>query len=209
MTPVRVVLHATDPLNHAGLWRLLEHRSEVAIVDGAGTDGDGAQVCVVAVERFAADTAVGLRTVASATGVPMVLVAGELAHGDLLAAVACRVVAVVPRRHATAEQLVTAVRAVHAGHGVLSADLVGELIRHVERIQQEAWPAYRMQECGLTPREIDVLRLLADGLDTAAIAAKLCYAERTVKNVMYGVIRRLKLKNRSHAVAYAVRAGII
>jgi len=49
----------------------------------------------------------------------------------------------------------------------------------------------------------------ADGFDTNEIAGKLCYSERTVKNVIYGVTHRLKLRNRSHAVAYALRAGMI
>ncbi len=62
---------------------------------------------------------------------------------------------------------------------------------------------------GLSQREADILRLIADGLDTAEIATTLSYSERTVKNVIYGVTHRLKLRNRSHAVAYALRAGMI
>ncbi len=54
-----------------------------------------------------------------------------------------------------------------------------------------------------------MLRLMADGMDTAEIAQKLCYSERTVKNVIYGVTSRLNLRNRPHAVAYAMRAGAI
>jgi len=62
---------------------------------------------------------------------------------------------------------------------------------------------------GLTPRETEVLRLVADGHDTSEIAAKLSYSERTVKNVLHDLNTRLQLKNRSHAVAYAVREGLI
>jgi DNA-binding NarL/FixJ family response regulator len=62
---------------------------------------------------------------------------------------------------------------------------------------------------GLAPREVEVLRLLADGLDTAEIARRLCYSERTVKNVVHDVTTRLQLRNRSHAVAYALREGLI
>ena len=61
----------------------------------------------------------------------------------------------------------------------------------------------------LAQREVDVLRLVADGYDTAQIAHRLCYSERTVKNVLHGVTTRLQLRNRSHAVAYAVREGLI
>ncbi|SDZ07167.1 regulatory protein, luxR family [Saccharopolyspora shandongensis] len=61
----------------------------------------------------------------------------------------------------------------------------------------------------LTEREVDVLRLMADGWCTAEIAGGLGYSERTVKNALSSVTSRLKLRNRAHAVAYALRAGII
>jgi DNA-binding NarL/FixJ family response regulator len=54
-----------------------------------------------------------------------------------------------------------------------------------------------------------VLRLVADGLDTTEIARRMAYSERTVKNVIHDVTTRLNLRNRSHAVAYAVREGLI
>lgn len=62
---------------------------------------------------------------------------------------------------------------------------------------------------GLAPREIDVIRLIAEGLDTAEVAGKLSYSERTVKNVLHGMTTRLHLRNRAHAVAYALREGHI
>ena len=62
---------------------------------------------------------------------------------------------------------------------------------------------------GLAPREIDVLRLVAEGMDTGEIASKLSYSERTVKNVVHGLTTRLQLRNRAHAVAYAFREGYI
>ena len=54
-----------------------------------------------------------------------------------------------------------------------------------------------------------MLRLVAEGFGTEEIAAKLCYSERTVKNVLYGLMTRCGLNNRAHAVAYALRAGAI
>jgi len=54
-----------------------------------------------------------------------------------------------------------------------------------------------------------VLRLVSDGHDTSEIATTLCYSERTVKNVLHDVTTRLNLRNRSHAVAYAMREGLI
>ncbi|MFC9624436.1 response regulator transcription factor [Streptomyces sp. NPDC056930] len=62
---------------------------------------------------------------------------------------------------------------------------------------------------GLAPREIDVLRLIAEGHDTPVIAEKLAYSERTIKYVLHELMTRLQLHNRSHAVAYAMRQGLI
>jgi len=54
-----------------------------------------------------------------------------------------------------------------------------------------------------------VLRLVADGLETSEIASRLSYSERTIKKVLHEVMTRLQLRNRSHAVAYALRNGLI
>jgi len=62
---------------------------------------------------------------------------------------------------------------------------------------------------GFTDRELEVLRLLADGLDTGEVAAKLNYSQRTVKNIIYAVMTRFGLRNRTHAVAYAIRTGAL
>jgi DNA-binding CsgD family transcriptional regulator len=62
---------------------------------------------------------------------------------------------------------------------------------------------------GLSAREADVLRLAADGLDTGEIAVKLSYSKRTVVNIMHDVTSRFQLSNRTHAVAYAIREGLI
>jgi len=61
----------------------------------------------------------------------------------------------------------------------------------------------------LTPREQQVLRLIADGHPTREVAERLCYSERTVKNVLHDVVTKLGARSRSQAVAHAVRDGLI
>ncbi len=62
---------------------------------------------------------------------------------------------------------------------------------------------------GWSAREIEVLRLLAHGLSTREVARRLAYSERTIKNVVYDLTTRHGLRNRTHAVAVAVRAGVV
>jgi DNA-binding NarL/FixJ family response regulator len=56
---------------------------------------------------------------------------------------------------------------------------------------------------------VEVLRLLAEGCDTAEIARRLAYSEPTIKNVIQRLFEHLRARNRPHAVAVALRAGII
>ena len=61
----------------------------------------------------------------------------------------------------------------------------------------------------LTTREQQVLSLIAEGHPTREVAARLCYSERTVKNVLHDVVTKLGARSRSQAVAHAVRDGLI
>jgi DNA-binding NarL/FixJ family response regulator len=67
----------------------------------------------------------------------------------------------------------------------------------------------RRQSARLTDREQQVLALIADGHPTREVAERLCYSERTVKNVLHDVVTKLNARSRSQAVAFAVREGLI
>jgi DNA-binding NarL/FixJ family response regulator len=88
-------------------------------------------------------------------------------------------------------------------------DLLGRLLDQVGTLQRGVLGPRGLTFNGLATREIEVLRLVADGCDTSEIADRLAYSERTVKNVLHDVTTRLQLRNRSHAVAYALRQGLI
>jgi DNA-binding NarL/FixJ family response regulator len=62
---------------------------------------------------------------------------------------------------------------------------------------------------GLTLREIEVLQMLADGMSTMMIAKRLSYAERTIKNIVQEILFRTGTRNRTQAVAYAIRTGAL
>jgi DNA-binding NarL/FixJ family response regulator len=207
MERLRVVVRATDPIAHAGVTSYLRLRPEICVVP---TNHLGeADVLVVVADAVTAEIIAMLRQVAAESAIRTVLVTNQLAQTDLLTAVECRVVAVLARPAATGDRLVNAVLGAAEGCGVLPPDLLGALLNQVERLQREVLAAHGLNASGLAPREVDVLRLIAEGRDTAEIAKIMCYSERTVKNVIYALMNRLNLKNRPHAVAYAMRAGII
>lgn len=207
MEQVGVALHAPDPLTRAGLASYLRPHPEITVLPDA--DRDRAGVLVVAVDRLTTDVIAMLRQLASEVGAPVALITTDFDEQELLTAIECRVVAILPRPMVTAERLARSILAAAFGGGVMPPHLVGELLRHIEQLRREAVTSSGATGSVLTPREVDVLRLMANGLDTNEIADELCYSERTIKNVIYGVTQRLKLRNRSHAVAYALRSGMI
>jgi DNA-binding NarL/FixJ family response regulator len=95
------------------------------------------------------------------------------------------------------------------GEAVLPGDLVGRLLDHVGQLQRSLLDPNGPGLSTLTAREADMLRLVSEGFDTAEIATKMSYSERTVKNVLHEVTTRLQLRNRAHAVGFAMRQGLI
>ncbi len=142
-------------------------------------------------------------------GVPVVLVAADLDSHDLTAAIDAGVVGLLRRGGATPETVLTAVRGAAAGEGYLPPDLLGPLLKQVRQVSTQVLAPRGLTFSGLTERELTVLRLVSEGFDTREIGIRLCYSERTVKNVLQDVTRRFGLRNRSHAVAYAFRHGLL
>jgi DNA-binding NarL/FixJ family response regulator len=142
-------------------------------------------------------------------GVPVVLVVAELDSHDITAAIDAGVVGLLRRAGATPDTVVAAVRGAAAGDGYLPPDLLGPLLRQVRQVSTQVLAPRGLTFSGLSERELTVLRLVSEGLDTREIGRQLCYSERTVKNVLQDVTRRFGLRNRSHAVAYAFRHGLL
>jgi DNA-binding NarL/FixJ family response regulator len=113
------------------------------------------------------------------------------------------------RRNSEPAILERALRGAADGDGTLPPDLLGRLLTQVGRLQQQVLSPRGLTLGGLTEREVAVLRLIADGLDTAEVGRRLYFSERTVKNVIHDVTTRFDLRNRSQAVAYAIRQGLI
>ncbi|MFE9768366.1 response regulator transcription factor [Streptomyces sp. NPDC005808] len=204
---IPVAVHASDPISREGARSQLRQHQQIDLREETDT-GPGIVALVVG-ESLDETTLARLRRLVRSEGAKAVLVMGVLRESELLDVIECGVGAIVWRHEATSHRLLQAVQAAARGDGDLPADLLGRLISQVGSLHRTAAGQPGAPSSGLAPREIDVLRLVAEGLDTGEIASKLSYSERTVKNVMHGLTTRLYLRNRAHAVAYALREGYI
>lgn len=204
---IPVVVHAPDPISREGAISQLRQHPVLDLVDEADAGGSG--VAVLLAESLDPAVLALLRRLIRSNGLHAVLVVSLIREAELLDVIECGVGTIVWRHEATGQRLLRAVLAAHRGEGDLPSDLIGRLVSQVGTLRSSAAGASGVQPSGLTPREIDVLRLVAEGMGTGEIAGKLSYSERTVKNIMQGVTTRLALRNRAHAVAYALREGYI
>ncbi|HWD82775.1 MAG TPA: response regulator transcription factor [Kribbella sp.] len=195
---IPVWVKAPDPLSQFGLVYTLGHRPEVRLID----EPEAAAVGLVAVDALDAGAVQVLRAATQRGCRRIVLIGSSIDDDALLTAVQLGVSGVLRRTEATGDRIVHLVRAAAAGDGNLPTELMGRLLGQPSSVR-------RLPAAGLTDRETQVLRLVADGKDTQEIARELSYSERTVKNVLHDVTSRLQLRNRSHAVAYALRQGLI
>jgi DNA-binding NarL/FixJ family response regulator len=208
METVNVAVLATDPVTREGaIARLSAYREEISLSPGQPPNVLVVLTAEVTEQILAHVERIG-RSVPDGP-VRVVLVADEFREQLVLRAVTAGLVSVLHRPRSSFDQIVKAVLAAHTGRAQLPGSLVRTLIDHVRSIQQHVLAPRDLTASGLAGREVEVLRLLSDGLDSAEVAAKLNYSERTVKNIVHGIVTRHKLRNRTHAVAYAFRAGVL
>lgn len=206
---IRVLVYATDPILRHGVRTTLRARPELILVDDEQDISAEGSVVLLVADRLDPTTSEQLHALQARGFTRIVLVAGELDDRDVLTAVENGVCAAARRSDTTADVLVRLVTAAAAGEGALPPDLLGRLLSRVSRLQRQVLEPQGLRLAGISTRETDVLRLVAAGLSTREIAEKLCYSQRTVKSILHDVINRFQLRNRSHAVAYALREGLI
>lgn len=139
----------------------------------------------------------------------VVLVAGPLRERHLSRIFGAGVVSILPRRDISARLVIRALVATRSGGAVLPEKLTRWLVDETRAFQSDLLAKQGLTSGGLTAREVEVLRLIAQGEDTAHIATQLSYSERTIKKIMQDLLSRLELRNRAHAVSYALRVGAI
>jgi DNA-binding NarL/FixJ family response regulator len=108
----------------------------------------------------------------------------------------------------TADRLFDAVRVVAAGEALLAPTITRRLIAEFARLRPQASP-HSATLGALTPRETQVLRLIAEGLSNTEIAGRLVVGEETVKTHVGRVLSKLGLRDRTQAVVLAYESGLV
>jgi DNA-binding NarL/FixJ family response regulator len=107
------------------------------------------------------------------------------------------------------EEVADAIRSVWAGQSRISPSMASKLLTEFAAISKEADERPQMPAPKLTDREMEVLRLVAQGLNNRDIAKQLFISENTVKNHIRNILEKLHLHSRMEAVVYAVREKMI
>jgi DNA-binding NarL/FixJ family response regulator len=214
---IRVVVADDQDIVRAGFSALLDTQPDITVVGSAGDGAEAVRVCrehapdvvLMDVRMPVVDGIEATRRLAAGgDGGPRVLVLTTFdldeyvydalrsgASGFLLKDVA-------------AERLFDAVRVVAAGDALLAPAVTRRLIGEFARLRPPpATPPERLR--GLTPRETEVLRLVAEGLSNGEIAERLVVSEETVKTHVSRVLMKLDLRDRTQAVVTAYESGLV
>ncbi|MDQ0376132.1 helix-turn-helix transcriptional regulator [Amycolatopsis thermophila] len=200
---VRVAVLADDVFLRAGLLSEIQGKPGIHVVAGSPASAD----VVVAITESA--TELPALVADAPTNARLVLITGAPRPAELWTAIEQGLVVLIPRAELTTARVLRAIADAHQGHGHLPAELLGQVLHGLARLQRDVLAPRELMLNGLSRRETEVLRRLADGQDTAEIAAEMSYSERTVKNILHNLTSRLGLRNRTHAVSYALRNGLI
>lgn len=206
MEQATIAVCSTDPFVVLGIEHLLRADSTYTIVPAEASPE--ARVAVVVADEVDDETLMLLSRVARSSRAVVVLIVDQLESADLTRIVECRVVSVLARSSVTTDTLRAALDQALAER-CPKDDLLTQLMNQLERSTGGTLQPKASCPSLLSPRERDVLKLLADGLDTVEIAVMLAYSERTIKNIVHGLLNRLELRNRAHAVAFAMRVGAL
>jgi two-component system nitrate/nitrite response regulator NarL len=111
-------------------------------------------------------------------------------------------------KNASVDQLVAGIRAAAAGESLISPQIAAKMLQLL-RAQQSNADAAETIRTELSDREIQVLKLIANGKENAEIARQLFISPKTVKNHISNILMKLQIENRIQAAVYAVRSGIV
>jgi DNA-binding NarL/FixJ family response regulator len=209
---IKVLIADDQALVRTGFRKILESEPDLEVVGEAGDGGEAVEAALllrpdVVLMDIRMPRLDGLEATRRLAGKTRVLVLttfdlNEYVYEALRAGASGFLL-----KDAPADQLVTAIRVVAAGEALLAPSITRRLIEEfARRPPSDARPA---ELEALSPRELDVLRLVARGLSNAEIASELYVGDATVKTHVSRILQKLALRDRVQAVVLAYESGLL
>lgn len=214
---IRVLVADDQPLARAGLAALLAAEPDLEIV-GVASDGDVALRLALELRpdvacldvRMPGRTGIEVTRTLSADEHPIAVLilttfdVDDYVFGALEAGAAGFLL-----KDAEPDEIVRAVRQVAAGNGTLDLSVTRKVLQEFSRRQALQPVATRADVDVLTPRELDILRLLAQGMSNDEIASALTVEVTTVKTHLARMLPKLGVRSRLQAVVWAYQSGVV
>jgi DNA-binding NarL/FixJ family response regulator len=215
--PIRVLVVDDHALFRRGLEMVLEQEPDIEVV---GEASDGTEAVEVATEttpdvvlmdvrmprRGGIDACTAIKDAVPSTKIIMLTISDE--EADLYDAIKAGAMGYL-LKEISIEEVASAIRAVHGGQSLISPSLASKLLNEFASMIKRPDERQQVPTPRLTDREMEVLRLVAKGLNNRDIAKQLYISENTVKNHIRNILEKLQLHSRMEAVVYAVREKLL
>lgn len=203
---LKVAIVAGDPLARAGLAVLLGQEPDMDIV-GQFADAEGlaraigdATIDVIALDAgWDTEAALDAMRGLGSDSLPVLTMLPDDSHASVALAAGARAILI---RDSSIDEIVAALRAIVEGLTVIDSRAADAVLAAPERIASDAAPE-------LTPRELQVLRLVAEGFSNKEIAFDLDISGHTVKFHVNSILSKLAARSRTEAVTNAARSGLL
>jgi DNA-binding NarL/FixJ family response regulator len=215
--PIRVLVVDDHALFRRGLEMVLEQEPDIDVV---GEAEDGADAVVKATEttpdivlmdvrmpkRGGIDACTAIKAAVPSSKIIMLTISDE--EADLYDAIKAGAMGYL-LKEISIEEVASAIRAVHGGQSLISPSMASKLLTEFASMIKRGDERQQVPAPRLTDREMEVLRLVAKGMNNRDIAKQLFISENTVKNHIRNILEKLQLHSRMEAVVYAVREKLL
>ena len=215
--PIRVLVVDDHALFRRGLQMVLEQEPDIEVVGEASDGSEAVQTAADTLpdivlmdvrmpKRSGIEACTAIHETVPSAKIIMLTISDE--EADLYDAIKAGAMGYL-LKEISIEEVAAAIRAVHGGQSLISPSMASKLLNEFASMIKRTDDRQQLPTPRLTDREMEVLKLVAKGLNNRDIAKQLFISENTVKNHIRNILEKLQLHSRMEAVVYAVREKLL